>query len=495
MLADDGGFEYSTWGNNVTGATHVPGLAAKGLTLDQAHTSVSSCSPSRSAILTGLPIHQNGMYGLNQYPGNFESNSDITSLPNILNEAGYKTGIIGKYHVSPVPNYNFTYGLSSEHCWAGAIGHQLNGNTGLDLCNAPYNEVARNITSMKLRARQFLQEIEPEKPFFLYVGFGDCHRCGFKSTIGSFCEFYGSPEHGQGSIPDWKPVFFKPEEVIVPPFLPDNADVRADLAGQYTAVRRMDDGIGLILAELELAGVAEDTLVMFFSDNGVPFPSGKTNLNTKQGMGEPFIVYSPDQPSSTRGNRSSEVVSSLDFVPTILDWTNIKYPENATAGNSKATLTGKSMLPILYGLPEHTQTDTPPRRAFASHNYHSLYAYYPTRAVHEGDYRFVHNIASDLSFGILEDVYGTSTWKRIVNDSASGQPTGWVYNYSSYKHRPEFELYDLRNDPLSLSNLAAEPEHKTLSDRLYQVLLKWRAETHDPWLPCDMEGQNGICSL
>ena len=58
-------------------------------------------------------------------------------------------------------------------------------------------KLTRNITSMKLRARQFLTEIEPEKPFFLYVGWGDCHRCGFESEIGTFCEFYGSPDHKQ----------------------------------------------------------------------------------------------------------------------------------------------------------------------------------------------------------------------------------------------------------------------------------------------------------
>jgi len=105
---------------------------------------------------------------------------------------------------------------------------------------------------MKLRMRHFLS-LEPEKPFFLYVGWGDCHRCGFQSVEGSFCEFYGSPSHGQGTIPDWTPKFFSTKDVIVPPFLPDNTDVREDLAGQYTAVNRMDTGIGLLLKELDRA--------------------------------------------------------------------------------------------------------------------------------------------------------------------------------------------------------------------------------------------------
>ena len=425
-------------------------------------------------------------------PGNFQSNPDITSLPNLLNAAGYKTGILGKYHVGPISNYDFKYGLSREHCWAGATTNPMNGASNpSNYCKANSNEVTRNITAMKLRARQFLTEIEPEKPFFLYVGFGDCHRCGFESAIGSFCEFYGSPAHGQGSIPDWEPVFFKPEDVTVPKWLPDNEDVRADLAGQYTAVNRMDKGIGLLLDELQRAGVENDTLVMYFSDNGVPFPSGKTNLNTMQGMGEPMVLFSPDQPEGLRGSRSNQVVSSLDIAPTILEWTGVPYPSDARAMGKKASLTGQSMLGLLHG---RTENETP-RRAYASHNYHSLYAYYPTRALHEGDYRLVHNLASDLSYGILEDVFRTSTWQKIVNESLAGQPTGWIYNYSHYKHRPEYELYNLRSDPLSLRNLAKDPQHAPVFERMHKTLMAWRTETNDPWLPCSQNSEAGICSV
>jgi N-sulfoglucosamine sulfohydrolase len=89
FLVDDGGFEIGTFGNNVTNTPNIDGLAARaGATVyDRAYTAVSSCSPSRSAILTGLPTHQNGMYGLHQYPGNFQSNTNVHSLPNLLNKA------------------------------------------------------------------------------------------------------------------------------------------------------------------------------------------------------------------------------------------------------------------------------------------------------------------------------------------------------------------------------------------------------------------------
>ena len=101
LLVDDGGFELGAFGNKAISTPNIDALAARSTAFDAAFTSVSSCSPSRSAILTGLPTHQNGMYGLHQYPAQFESWSDVVSLPNLLTSAGYKTGVIGNYHIGP----------------------------------------------------------------------------------------------------------------------------------------------------------------------------------------------------------------------------------------------------------------------------------------------------------------------------------------------------------------------------------------------------------
>ena len=347
FLVDDGGFESPVWGNSALATPHISALAGNGTTFARAYTAVSSCSPSRAAILSGLPTHQNGMYGLHQRPGNFQANADITSLPNLLNDAGYKTGIIGKHHVGPLTNFNFTYGTSAAFCWAGALGNPMNfGDHVQSECHRPYNSVTRNLTNMKLHARRFLS-LEPEKPFFLYVGWGDVHRCGFESAVGSFCEFYGSGKKGQGIIPDWTPTFYNPKDVVVPPFLPDNEAVRKDIAAQYTAWGRLDQGVGLIQSELASAGVLDDTLIIFFSDNGIPFPAGKTNL-LEQGQHEPLILSSPQTRSGgERARRSQLVVSALDLAPTILDWAQVEYPSDARAAGAPARLTGSSLLPLL----------------------------------------------------------------------------------------------------------------------------------------------------
>eukprot|EP00946_MAST-07B_sp_MAST-7B-sp1_P004289 g4289.t1 len=487
FLVDDGGFESPVWGNTALSTPHISALAANGTIFKRAYTAVSSCSPSRAAILSGLPTHQNGMYGLHQNPGNFQANADITSLPNLLNKAGYKTGIVGKHHVGPVPNFDFTYGTTSEYCWAGALGNPMNfGDHARSGCHRPYNSVARNLTNMKLHTRRFLR-LEPEKPFFLYVGFGDVHRCKFKSAVGSFCEFYGSGKNGQGVIPDWTPTFYNPKDVVVPPFLPDNDAVREDIAAQYTAWGRLDQGVGLIKAELDSAGVLDDTLIIFFSDNGIPFPSGKTNL-LEQGQREPLIISTPQSRAAQAGGHASElVVSALDLLPTILDWAHVDYPSNASARGAPAHLTGASLLPLMEKSSPASSSAGWRNAAYGSHQFHSLYAYYPMRSMVTPQFRLIHNLNYNLRYPILEDVFHTTTWADIeaAGESGDSNSTGWVYNYHDYMFRPEWQLFDLTQDPLCLDNLAKNKSlEKTLLD-MQRQLRQWQVETSDPWVGCN----------
>ena len=107
------------------------------------------------------------------------------------------------------------------------------------------NQVGRNMTLMNELVRKFFTEAQKkEKPFFLYIAFFDVHQgCGGK--FGDFCDYWGNGSQGMGIIPDWTPVEYKPEDVEVPPFLPDTPATRMDIAAQYRSVSRMDQGFGL----------------------------------------------------------------------------------------------------------------------------------------------------------------------------------------------------------------------------------------------------------
>ncbi|XP_032177905.1 N-sulphoglucosamine sulphohydrolase isoform X2 [Mustela erminea] len=292
LLADDGGFESGAYNNSAISTPHLDALARRSLTFRNAFTSVSSCSPSRASLLTGLPQHQNGMYGLHQDAHHFNSFDEVQSLPQLLSQAGVRTGIIGKKHVGPKTVYPFDFAYTEE--------------------NGSILQVGRNITRIKLLVRKFLQTRD-DRPFFLYVAFHDPHRCGHSQPqYGAFCEKFGNGERGMGRIPDWTPRTYDPRDVVVPYFVPDTPVARADLAAQYSTIGRMDQGVGLVLQELRTAGVLNDTLVIFTSDNGIPFPSGRTNLYWP-GTAEPLLVSSPEH-TKRWGQVSEAYVSLLDAV-------------------------------------------------------------------------------------------------------------------------------------------------------------------------------------
>ncbi|XP_063240695.1 uncharacterized protein LOC134541301 isoform X2 [Bacillus rossius redtenbacheri] len=136
IIADDAGFEMGTYRNKVCQTPNLDALAKRSLIFNNAHTSVSSCSPSRSAILTGQPAHQNGMYGLHQGVHHFDSLDGVRSLPAVLARHGVRTGIIGKKHVGPSSVYPFDFAETEE--------------------NNSILQVGRNITRIKLLVREFL---------------------------------------------------------------------------------------------------------------------------------------------------------------------------------------------------------------------------------------------------------------------------------------------------------------------------------------------------
>ena len=118
-------------------------------------------------------------------------------------------------------------------------------------------------------------------------------------------------DYQPGTIPEPH----RPEDVVVPPYLPDVPEVRKDLALYYDEIGRLDHYVGEVLAELDRQGIAGETLVLFLSDNGRPFPRCKTTLYDS-GIRTPFIVRWPGHVRP--GSRCGSLVSTIDIAPTIL---------------------------------------------------------------------------------------------------------------------------------------------------------------------------------
>ncbi len=312
----------------------------------------------------------------------------------------------------------------------------------------------RNPVQMAAETKKFVADCG-DKPFFLLVGFADPHRAakGFAND---------------GKYPaDVPAIKFDPKTLPLPYFLPDQPDARADLADYYQSVSRLVDGVGRVLKVLEETKKLDDTLVIFLSDNGIPFPGAKTTLYDA-GLNLPLIVRKPGQKA---GIVSAALVSWTDITPTILDWCGVKPPE---AGKKALAPAGKSLLPILeQEKPEGWDV------VYASHQFHEITMYYPMRMVRTREYKLIVNLANPLEYPHAADLWESDTWQGILK---RGDKMMGSRSVADFLHRPKEELYDLKADPNELKNLASDPAHAKILDTLRAKLTAWREKTNDPWL-------------
>src|SRR4051812_20293237 len=185
LIGDDHGLQLGCYGDKVIHTPNLDHLAETGTRFANGFGAVSSCSPSRSVMLTGLYTHTSGQIGLAHADNNFVTRDGVRSLPAMLNDAGYRTALIGKNHVRPQSVYPYQQEIA------------LNG---------------REVAEIAKRATEIFTS-KDEKPFFLVVGYVDPHR-----------------DFGPGMKGGVEPRDYDPAQIPVPPFLPDTRAVREELA-------------------------------------------------------------------------------------------------------------------------------------------------------------------------------------------------------------------------------------------------------------------------
>ncbi|MFO0928622.1 MAG: sulfatase [Gemmataceae bacterium] len=421
LIADDLGLQLGCYGDKAAKTPNLDALARRGVRFSHAFAAVASCSPSRSTLYTGLHTHTNGQYGLAHAEHNFHTRTNVRSLPAYLRPAGYRTGIIGKTHVIPASVYDWDEEIRAS---------------------------GRNGAQMAKQAAKFIAGCG-DKPFCLVLGYTDPHRAARG--------FANDPPY-----PGLTAQKFDPKDMPVPPFLPDTPAVRADLADYYQSVNRLDQGVGKLLDVLRQTGHDKDTLVLFLSDNGMPFPGAKTTVYDA-GLRLPLIVYRPD--AGRQGVVNQAMVSWVDILPTMLDYAGVARPK---------TLQGRSFLPVLA-------EDEPKGwdEVYGSHTFHEVTMYYPMRTVRTRKYRFIVNFAHSLYFPSASDLYHSPTWQDIVKraDDRMGQRT-----VKAFLMRPAEELYDVTADPAEVKNLAGDPAHAATLETLRKKLRDWQVQTRDPWV-------------
>jgi arylsulfatase A-like enzyme len=397
-------------------------LARGGIKFTEAYLTASSCSPSRSSIITGRYPHNNGKAAELHQPIAW----NLPWFPALLREAGYYTALSGKNHMSsgPVPAGQTAQPRAFDSIDAGRV----KGNSG-----GHGNWV------------QVVKDRPQDKPFFFWFASYDAHR-GWDGDQQWDADRYG-PKH-------------QPEDVVVPPFLSDDPATRQDLASYYNEVTRFDYYIGQVVKTLGEQGALDNTLLLVMADNGRPFPRAKTRLHDS-GMKTALVAHWPAG-IGQGGSTCNSLVSAIDLAPTFLGLAGVKPPE---------TMQGVSMQP-LFADPATTIR----RYAFSEHNWHDYEAH--GRSVRGDGFLYLRNFRPQFAWqGPADSVRSPSHVKlRALRDA--GKLTDAQADVF-LAPRPDVELYRLDTDPYQLENVALDPAYHKTRQHLGNVLDQWMDETGD----------------
>jgi len=422
FIADDVSWnDYGCYGSRTARTPNIDALAASGVRFDNAYLTASSCSPSRCSIVTGRYPHNNGGASELHRPLSWH----LVKFPSLLRKAGYYTALSGKDHM---PQDKPPQGQAGhEQAWDHKDGGRAKGNSG---GHARWVQVTKNRPK--------------DKPFFFWFAAYDAHR-------------------GWDADRQWQDVFgakhAKPS-VDVPPFLVDNDATRDDLASYHNEVTRFDHFIGLTVAELRSQGVLDNTLILVLADNGRPFPRAKTRLHDS-GMKTALVAHWP-KGIKAAGKPSASTVSVIDLAPTVLSAAGVTVPK---------AMQGASLLPLF-----DDPTASVRRYAFSEHNWHDYEAF--GRSVRGDGFLYLINKRPYQPWQGPADSVRSPSHVALLQSRKQGTLTAAQQDVF-LAPRPAVELYDVRNDPHQLNNLAGEAQHASIEAKLSGLLSRWQQETGD----------------
>ena len=485
VFADD-------WGRHASAYTEVDGpgtvndivrtpnfdrVAREGVLFRRAFVSSPSCTPCRSALLSGQHFWRTGRGAILR--GAMWDGSQ-PAFPLLLRDAGYHIGETYKVWSPGVPN-DAPYG-AGKHAYekAGRRFNQFSQTVtklvreGEDLDAAKqslYNEVRQNFDA-------FLADRKAGQPFCYWFGPTNVHR---KWVKGSGKALWGiEPDDLKGKLP---------------PFLPDVPVVREDLADYFGEIAAFDAALGVVLDRLKETGELDNTLIVVSGDHGAPgFPHGKCNLYDF-GSSVPLAIR---WGGAEGGRVVDDLVSLTDLAPTLLDAAGVEVPER---------MTGRSLMNVLTS-DASGQVDPQRTAVFIGRERHvenarADFAPYPQRAIRTHDFLYIVNFRPDR--WPLGDPYRldgdnrpsaeavTEETRVTLPDEDAGPTKAWLVGVRNdprwkehfawvYGKRPRAELYDLKRDPHQTKNVADDPAHLETKERLEKRLLDELKRTGDPRL-------------
>ncbi len=440
MTDDHAAHAISSYGSKLINTPNIDRIAREGMRFTNAFVTNSICTPSRAVILTGKYSHLNGVPVFNHI------DNTQPMLPKYLQAAGYYTGMIGKWHLGgndpKHPNDGSPTGFNYWNILPGQGAYFDPIMIDMGVRKKMTGYATDIITDLSI---DFIKNRPANKPFFLMYHHKAPHRNwqpdekhrkqyeNYEPPIPlTFDDDYkGKSDASKQATNHIDTDLTKADLKVDPPKDLIGADLKRWKYKRYmqdylACVQSVDDNIGRFLEFLNKSGLAENTIVVYTSDQG--FFLGEHNMFDKRFMYDeslrtPFVIRWPKHIKP--GSVNEKIILNLDFAPTFLDAAGVKIPSD---------MQGKSLRPLLEG-----KSATGWRSAMYYRYYHPLH----------------HNVAAH---------YGIRT-KR--------------YKLIYFNKLNQWELYDLEKDPIEMKNLANDPAYAKTLENLKKELLRLKKEFKD----------------
>jgi arylsulfatase A-like enzyme len=415
----------SMYGDSTARTPNLDRLASEGLVYTRAFAPVGACAPSRSAIITGMyptSIGTHHMRTSNDYNGWGYRNYDRK-----FNVKDIEGNPLKPYSVVLPPQVRcFTEYLRAE-------GYYCSNNFKTDY------QFAAPVTAWDANGRDaHWKNRKPGQPFLAV----------FNDMVTHESRLW---------LNDSLPLTVNPEDVRIPSYLPDDELVRKDFARLYSNIELMDKQVGNRINELEEAGLLDETVIIWFSDHGGPFPKAKRE-HSDDGLRVPFIISLPDEHGGILVN---DLVSFVDVAPTVLSLAGIPIPKHLQGYPFLGDQRGKPRK-YIFGSGDRFDNKTDRCRIARDKRYLYVKNYFPELPAYK-DLKYRKNIPS----------------MRVLLEYKEKSKLNEDQLYWFRKSKTPEELYDCAVDPHCLRNLIDNPECTAKASELRNSLEKWQADVGD----------------
>ena len=343
-------------------------------------------------------------------------NNNLKSIAHYLPELGYKVGLTGKDHTTKPKNV-FPFEIVE--------GFETN-------CVSPTDEYAMD------SVRQYISR--KDKPYCLFIMSTNPHK-----------------PWNQGD-----PGEFNAEKLILPPNIVDTKETRREFCNYLAEVRRLDNQVGDVMKLLKETGQEENTILIFLGEQGPQFSGGKWTC-WDYGQKSSMIVRWPGKVK--RGDETDAIVQYEDVLPTLID---------IAGGAAVTNLDGKSFKAVLTG-------ESRTHRDFAYGIYNNIPEgpAYPIRSIRDTRYKLILNLLPENKYSIkwYSVPADNGVWNSWLAEAEKSAPARFLTERITT--RPAVELYDIRNDPWELNNLAAKGNHTKLINFYKTKLNEWMQQQGD----------------